>query len=247
LLRGIVRALIVFKRRRRNPDTPRVPVGFANQGKKPEFKTVVKEVWFTGSHSGNRRAFMLLSQLSIRQRLMRIVLNIGGGLARDTEEYALSNILLRWMMRKIVEARCHIHFDKTVLKLWNIPCATIMQVPMTCEPSDSTLCGDETDFVLWKEIQDKDIALTGEEANPSISIAQHTSALLPTAQVHICNNLDMVDAVQEMSNAFKKNPFWWILEVLPTYHEWQNEEDKWVGKWGRGERKKRKTSHVTVT
>jgi hypothetical protein len=72
---------------------------------------------------------------------MRIVLDIGGGLARDTEEYALSNIPLRWTMREIVKARCHIHFDKTALELWNIPCETIVQVRMTREPSDSTVWG----------------------------------------------------------------------------------------------------------
>jgi hypothetical protein len=167
---------------------------------------------------------------------MRIVLDIGGGLAKDTEEYGLSNIPLRWMMREIVKARCHIYFDETALELWNIPSTTIVQVPMTREPSDSTLRGDETDLALGKEIPDKDLALTGEEANASTSasasIARHTSALPPTAHVDIRDNLDVVDAVQEMSNAFQKNPFWWILEILPTHQEWQNEVDEWVGKWG---------------
>lgn len=169
--------------------------------------------------------------------LTRIVLDVGGGLRKDTEENALSNIPLRWMLREILRARCHIRFDESALELWNIPSATIEQVPMTREPSDSTLRGDETDLALGQEMPDKDLPLSGEEANAStstsVSIIRH-SVLPPSPHVpvDIHDALDVVDAVQEMGSAFKKNPFWWILEVIPTYHEWQNEEDEWVGKLG---------------
>jgi hypothetical protein len=26
---------------------------------------------------------------------------------------------------------------------------------------------------------------------------------------------------------------WWILEFVPTYHEWQNKQDEWVGNVGK--------------
>jgi hypothetical protein len=158
---------------------------------------------------------------------MRIVLDVGGGLAKDTDESALSNIPLRWMMCEILKARCHVYFDETALELWNIPSTTVSQVPITRVLSDSTLRGDESDIALGK---------AGEEANAamgeSASIVLHPSAPSPDPHVGIHDTLDAVDAVQKMGNAFKKNPIWWILELVPTYHEWQNEEGEWVGKYG---------------
>ena len=142
-------------------------------------------------------------------------------------------------MREILKARCHIRFDETALELWNIPSATIEQVPMTREPSDSTLRGDETDLAPGQEMPDKSLSLSGEEANAStstsVSIIRETGPLPPSPHVSVDNihdALDVVDAVQEMGSAFKTNPLWWILEAVPTYHEWQNEEDEWVGKSG---------------
>jgi hypothetical protein len=149
----------------------------------------------------------------------------------------LSNIPLRWMMREILKAQCHIRFDETALELWNIPSATIIeQVPMTREPSDSTLRGDETELAPGQEMPDKSLSLSREEANASTSgsTIRHTSALPPSPHVpaDIHDALDVVDAVQEMGSAFRTNPFWWIIEAVPTYHEWQNEKDEWVGKMG---------------
>ena len=107
---------------------------------------------------------------------------------------------------------------------------------MTRETSDSTLRGDETDFAPEKDMLKNGHALSGEEANASTSmstsIIRDTSALLPSPHADIHDALDVVDAVQAMGNSFSTNPFWWILELVPTYHEWQNEEDEWVGKWG---------------
>jgi hypothetical protein len=127
------------------------------------------------------------------------------------------------MMREILKAQCHIRFDETALELWNIPSATIEQVPVTREASDSTLRGEETDLAPGQEMLDKSLSLSREEASASTSTS---------VREDIHDALDVVDAVQEMGSAFKTNPFWWILEMVPTYHEWQNEEDEWVGKMG---------------
>ena len=157
-------------------------------------------------------------------------------MAKDTEVNALSNIPLRWMMREIVKARCDILFDETALELWNIPTATIDQVTRTRKPSLVTLRDDESERVLGQEILDKRRVLSAEEAIASTSASRIRSNGAqpepPPTPINIHAALDVVDAVQEMGNAFRRNPFWWMLEFVPTYREWQNDQDEWVGKWG---------------
>lgn len=143
-------------------------------------------------------------------------LDVGGGLAKDTDDHALSNISLRWMVNEIVKAQCHILFDEAALDLWNIPIPAIVQValPVTREASDSTLLAREA----------SGSTSTGASAHKG-DAAEAPSLFLPIEE-----SLDAIDAVQKMGNALK-NPFWWALELVPTYHEWQNEQDEWVGKW----------------
>ena len=55
LTKRMARALKIGKRPKRNRDTPPVPLHpdtFARQGKSADFEKDVKEVWFTGAHSG---------------------------------------------------------------------------------------------------------------------------------------------------------------------------------------------------
>jgi len=153
-------------------------------------------------------------------------------LAKDTEANALSNIPLRWMMREIVKARCDILFDETALELWNIPTATIDQVTRTREPSFATLRGDESELTLAQEILDKHRPLSAGEGIASTIRSGGAQPEPPSTPVNIHAALDVVDAVQEIGNAFGRNPFWWMLEFVPTYREWQNDQDEWVGKWG---------------
>ena len=163
------------------------------------------------------------------------MLDVGGGLAKDTQANALSNIPLRWMMREIVKARCDVLFDETALELWNIPTATIDQVTRTREPSFATLHGHESELTLGQDMLDKRRLSAGEEiASMSTSTNRSNGAQPepPSTPVNIHAALDVVDAVQDMGNALSRNPFWWILEFVPTYREWQNDRDEWVGKWG---------------
>ena len=159
-------------------------------------------------------------------------------MAKDTKENALSNIPLRWMMREIVKARCGILFDKTALELWKIPTATIDQVTRTREPTLVTLRDDESELALGHEVPDKRRPFSAEGAtsiaSTSASTIRPNGALPepPSTPFNIHAALDVVDAVQEMGNAFRRNPLWWILEFVPTYHEWQNDQDELVGKRG---------------
>jgi hypothetical protein len=163
------------------------------------------------------------------------LLDIGGGLAKDTEEHALSNISLRWMVSEIMKAQCDILFDETALDLWNIPIAAIKlaHVPMTLEVTDSTLRDEESEIGLGKDTPDKYQASLARDANASTGTLtpghNGAGALSPFTPAE--ESPDTMDAAQKIGNAFKKNVFWWVLEVIPTFHEWQNEQDVWVGKW----------------
>ncbi|KAI0301178.1 hypothetical protein B0F90DRAFT_1817192 [Multifurca ochricompacta] len=197
-LKTIVRALTVFKIRRTR-DTPNAPLGprvYTSLGKHEVVKVDVKEVWFAGSHS-----------------------DVGGGLAKDTEEHALSNISLRWMIREIVKARCHIQFDEAVLEEWRVPTTTILGEDLT-----------------RKMTRDDHATLTEGEMSTSSTLGKNAPA--PSPSMFTEQSLDAFDAVQKMGNALRDTPFWWIVELIPTYHEWQNERDEWIGKWrfhfGRG-------------
>ncbi|CUA77721.1 putative protein YEL023C [Saccharomyces cerevisiae S288c] [Rhizoctonia solani] len=81
----------------------------------------VLEVWFAGCHS-----------------------DVGGGAVSDSEEYQLSNISLRWMIRQIISSQCGIKFDAGALKTMHISPATVsfgMKTPSShySSPSDVKL------------------------------------------------------------------------------------------------------------
>jgi hypothetical protein len=142
---------------------------------------------------------------------------------------------MRWMVREILEAGSHIRFDETAVTMWNIPVALIEETPMVREVTDSTLHEDEPS--LGKGASDKYHAVSETELNstastsasPGTTLRRNASAPRPSSPIE--SSLDAEDAVQKMGNAFKKNPLWWILEIIPLYYEWQNEHGKWVGKW----------------
>ncbi|KAH9952519.1 hypothetical protein BC827DRAFT_1367125 [Russula dissimulans] len=79
LLRRIAHFLNPFKVKylKRSPDTPHTP----SNGRIYNITTDVQEVWFRGCHA-----------------------DVGGGNANDLDNYALSNVSLRWMVREIVKA-----------------------------------------------------------------------------------------------------------------------------------------------
>ncbi|CAE6482247.1 unnamed protein product [Rhizoctonia solani] len=78
---------------------------------KNEWETDVLEVWFAGCHG-----------------------DVGGGAVSDTEEYQLSNVSLRWIIRQIISSQCGIKFDAGALKALHISPAT---VSFGMNPSDS--------------------------------------------------------------------------------------------------------------
>lgn len=216
----------------RQLDTPHNPhhdsshdkKGFGNASESDANNKRVLEVWFAGSHS-----------------------DVGGGLAMDTKQHALSNISLRWMVREILKTRCHILFDEAALKQWSIPVAMIKQVApeQTPETSDSTVymepsSGSGQETPETPETPDnRAVALRTASTDAGIHGEDDVErAATPPPPLSIEESLDAVDAMKRMGNQLKVNVFWWLLEIIPTYYVWQNEQDEWVGGWsfnmGRG-------------
>jgi hypothetical protein len=131
------------------------------------------------------------------------------------------------MLHEIVKAPCQIQFDEAALKLWNIPITAIKPIITTREASDSTL-RDEPELTLGQEMLDKYPSLSRRGANANTSRSEGAS--VPSADQHLEESLEAAEAVKKMGNALKENIIWWIIEIVPTYHGWQNDQDEWVGK-----------------
>lgn len=136
---------------------------------------------------------------------------------KDAKLYALSNISLRWMVREILKTRCHILFDETSLKELNISKEIIKQAPDLELSETSVPIPQVTPTPTPPETPDMPDVDLGS-AGPETVMPE-----LPDA--------DALDAVQGIGDLLKRNVFWWIIEIIPTNHVWQNEHDEWVGRW----------------
>jgi hypothetical protein len=135
------------------------------------------------------------------------------------------------MVREIVKTECHIRFDESALEVWNIPITTIDRTPIVREESDSTIRDDEPR--MGKAASDKYHVVLEREADASTSTSTTWGKSAPTSSLspHTESSLDAEDAVQKMGDALRDNVFWWVIEIIPTYCEWQNEQREWAGKW----------------
>lgn len=84
---------------------------------------------------------------------------------------------------------------------------------------------DTNPSIAWRagaiqELFNEDAARAAEEGRPPLP------------------DLDSLDATQPLNDAFKKNPVWWVLEVLPLSWVWQDDKGAWHRQWrfnlGRG-------------
>ena len=147
--------------------------------------------------------------------------DVGGGSEKDSNESALSNISLRWMLREVVKADCGIQFDLTEIGQWNIPLQEI-RPSIAHELSEATLYEGPT--------SQKHISYE-EELPHSASEKANGEGVADTLGVE--ESFDTKDALKEEVDQLKKRRLWWVLEILPTYHAWQDEHDRWVGGWRR--------------
>ena len=162
--------------------------------------------------------------------------DIGGGLAKDTEPHALSNISLRWMVREILKTTCHILFDEAALKQWGIPVELIKQVAPERTPETTLYMepfyGPVQETPTTPETPDNYAVAPRTGTGMGVSIPNGDDlkrAATPPPSIE--ESLDAAGAIQGVGDQLKRDMFWWILEIMPTHYEWQNEKDEWVGGW----------------
>jgi hypothetical protein len=159
-----------------------------------------------------------------------ILIDVGGGNAKDSKKHALSNIPLRWMIREVRDARCEDIFDPAALKQWHIPPVETIQRPFKMrEVSNSTVVEDTLPGkVTIEEVGFLD-APKGKEDSDTLQ-AGFGNRVEDAQTFSIDVSQDAHDAVKKIRDELKKNPFWWILEVVPSYYRSQNQHHEWVGR-----------------
>ncbi|KAH9953351.1 hypothetical protein BC827DRAFT_1146310 [Russula dissimulans] len=226
LLRRIAHFLNPFKVKylKRSPDTPHTP----SNGRIYNITTDVQEVWFRGCHA-----------------------DVGGGNANDLDNYALSNVSLRWMVREIVKAGITLEpiealrkpkfkilfdLDHTVLNQWNIPRRELL--PSTArELSEATVFEDtlpqqpEGNYEQPLSSPEKKVGSDGAQAS-SGEIERERAVHASDAETFFDTN----DALGKIRDELKQGKLWWFwrfLEIIPTYYEWQDKYGRWLGqtKW----------------
>ena len=125
------------------------------------------------------------------------------------------------MVREAVKSGCGVQFNPTAIGQWNIPLEEI-RPSIAHELSEATLYEMPT--------SQKHISYE-EELHHSASEKTNRGSGAGTLGVE--EAFDNDDALKKEVDQLKKRRLWWILEILPTHHTWQDENDRWVGKWRR--------------
>ena len=63
------------------------------------------------------------------------------------------------------------------------------------------------------------------------TIGQHGHPSGSTGENRPGEDGDKQDAVQKITDQLKKQPLWWILEILPMKYMYQNKHGKWITTW----------------
>jgi Uncharacterized alpha/beta hydrolase domain (DUF2235) len=228
---------------KRSPDTPHTP----SNGRIYNITTDVQEVWFRGCHAGKHTRYL---HFYVRVALLTTrtpTTDVGGGNANDLDNYALSNVSLRWMVREIVKAGITLEpiealrkpkfkilfdLDHTVLNQWNIPRRELL--PSTArELSEATVFEDtlpqqpEGNYEQPLSSPEKKVGSDGAQAS-SGEIERERAVHASDAETFFDTN----DALGKIRDELKQGKLWWFwrfLEIIPTYYEWQDKYGRWLG------------------
>lgn len=98
----------IFRRLRGGKNKPGSSTLAAN-GVVIDAPTDVKEVWFTGVHTGTFNSHAICILLNVG------CIDVGGGSTLDSNPLSLANISLRWMVREVINSQSGIQFDSAAL------------------------------------------------------------------------------------------------------------------------------------
>lgn len=154
------------------------------------------------------------------------------------------------MVRELVKANCNVHFDQRALKRWNIPRREIQPSKVERVASEDTAYEKEEEVgeevtpqqhhaifeehrsPLYKKAEADVRALESSGCCSKCGRRRGDAAAQGQGQaLTIEKSFDDKDALKKKGDRLKKSRVWWILEIFPTYYEWQDESGQWVGKW----------------
>ncbi|KAG9018129.1 hypothetical protein FRB90_012150 [Tulasnella sp. 427] len=174
-------------------------------------ETDVKEVWFSGCHT-----------------------DVGGGSVKNEEANRLANISLCWMLNEIVKAKANIFFKDNAFSdvaafqiLLNtgpvlLPSPSFpngvasASEPRRQEMSEATVVDSPVQERTAELSHNKELS-TGTIGNSTIASVQETAMVQ--------------DSTSALHDALAKLSIWWILELLPQRHAWQDTHGHWKKGW----------------
>ncbi|KAG8967983.1 hypothetical protein FRC05_001693 [Tulasnella sp. 425] len=179
-------------------------------------ETDVREVWFAGGHT-----------------------DVGGGSVKNDTTNRLANITLCWMLNEIILATTHILFkdgafsDISAFQLNPSYSISLPSPPLTgALASSQSHQRDVTDATFVESpIQE---GVTKRKSEPSS--ASHTRDLTTatvgnTSIVSIKEDAMVKDCAAPAVDALAKFSKWWLLELVPQRHAWQDTHGHWKKGW----------------
>ena len=145
-------------------------------------------------------------------------IDIGGGVAADTDESSLADIPLRWMVHEAMRAQCGILFNSKALAALKIPSLNIFK-PRTASSSAQS----HSQSTLHNFITPCRAATspTGERPRGDQSPSPRGSVFTSDDSNHDAMDALMAQAAKHpISDQLREHKSWWFLELIPTKFMW---------------------------
>jgi uncharacterized protein (DUF2235 family) len=174
-------------------------------GKERLTPTDVEEVWFAGGHC-----------------------DVGGGSVDNGVKPCLARIPFRWMIRECFKTNSGIIFHTEELRKVGLDPATLYPV---VRPRPPAIPINPTSLKPHELIQD--IPKSSSTSKQAVDDNNNNNTPNPAEVVHSSEEEeDLRDSLAPLYDELKLGWTWWILEILPLIHKFQDRENKWISSWG---------------
>lgn len=153
--------------------------------------------------------------------------DVGGGSVPNDTPHALADISLRWLVREVAAAQCGIQFDSDALARASIP-----ETAFSRDGFPLTTYFNATRSSVRKAHSPPPLVIHTGSATTKEMEARASSEETPTRSSTDPKVDPNDDALQPIHDQLKLDPVWWLLEIVPTDHSWQNGKGVWIRKWG---------------
>jgi len=115
------------------------------------------------------------------------------------------------MVREVMLAQCGILWDHAALVHWNVP-VTVQEAFKLKTPTSDFGSYHQSNLHRWLRKNSLTDSRDGADMDSD-------------------ERREQVDATQPMDDELKKNPLWWMVEVMPMKYSYQDESGRWVSRW----------------